>query len=221
MNTKERRGKERRELPEVVRAAGILIVREKATGVDILLARRKGRLETGRLSPPGGRLEEGEESSDCAIRELWEETGLNIRSDKLTCIYRGTQTFTRTGVAFEYGGFLVIWTNNMGEPQDKEPKRHGPWQWVDGKRMGEFLENGQLSAAAEMLWKAYRRYEESLINRKFGFGVEEGFEALEESVVVARLFTEMQKRKLQGEYELLDRISETWVNNSRSLPWGD
>jgi 8-oxo-dGTP pyrophosphatase MutT (NUDIX family) len=218
MGSKEKEGKEEKESLGAVGAAGIFIIRKREEDVSILLAERKGKLELDRLSPPGGRLEEGEELPGCAIREVWEETGLRIDSEDLICIYRGAQTFTRTGVAFEYNGFLVIWREDMGIPQDKEPKRHGPWQWIDGKRMEELLENNQLSAAAEMLWKAYCRYEEFPVRRKLGLGVKEVFEPLEESVVVARLFAETQRHKLQGEYELLDRISETCVSNSRSLP---
>lgn len=51
-------------------------------GTDILLVRhRKGTRQYWVL--PGGRLEYGETFSECAVRELREETGLDVAVDKL------------------------------------------------------------------------------------------------------------------------------------------
>src|SRR3546814_18752964 len=37
----------------------------------------------GKFALPGGQMDEGETCEECAIRELMEETGLEIKSDRL------------------------------------------------------------------------------------------------------------------------------------------
>jgi 8-oxo-dGTP diphosphatase len=44
----------------------------------LMLIRRKGAHGSGTWSTAGGHLEFGEQPEDCAIREVWEETGVNI-----------------------------------------------------------------------------------------------------------------------------------------------
>ena len=61
----------------VVRAAGGVVSRRNERGeVEVLLVHRPHH---GDWSFPKGKLEPGETDEECALREVWEETGLRCR----------------------------------------------------------------------------------------------------------------------------------------------
>ncbi len=61
----------------LVRAAGGIPVRRSADGWrEVAVVHRPGRAD---WSFPKGKLAEGESFEDCALREVWEETGLHCR----------------------------------------------------------------------------------------------------------------------------------------------
>lgn len=62
----------------------------------LLLARRAGEIEHGKWDLPGGFIHEGEEPADAAVRELREETGLEV----------------------ELGDFVGFWTDWYGDAPD-------------------------------------------------------------------------------------------------------
>ncbi|EIE24965.1 hypothetical protein COCSUDRAFT_83657 [Coccomyxa subellipsoidea C-169] len=51
---------------------------------EVLLVRRAKAPEVGKWTFPGGSLEVGETMVECAVREAYEETGLNLRNDPET-----------------------------------------------------------------------------------------------------------------------------------------
>ncbi len=63
----------------LVHATLVYIVRAE----EILLMRRRKEPNLGWLSPPGGKLRDGEPASECAAREMLEETGLVARAMEL------------------------------------------------------------------------------------------------------------------------------------------
>ena len=56
-----------------------------STGGLVLAARRR---DDGRWEPPGGVLESGERFEDGVVREVHEETGLTVRVERLTGVYK-------------------------------------------------------------------------------------------------------------------------------------
>ena len=61
----------------IVRAAGILVEDEKLLLIDQDVTSQR------RWSLPGGKVEQGEKLGDCVVREVQEETGLQVRVKRL------------------------------------------------------------------------------------------------------------------------------------------
>ena len=79
-----------------VRAAGGVISRRNERGeVEVLLVHRP---QHGDWSFPKGKLEPGESDEECALREVWEETGLRcaLGSELPAVSYRDARGRTKT-----------------------------------------------------------------------------------------------------------------------------
>src|SRR5258708_6031564 len=55
----------------------------------------QGRSDNGQWSLPGGAIAPGEEPADAAIREVWEETGVDMRPERILCVESGPDYFVR------------------------------------------------------------------------------------------------------------------------------
>jgi len=76
----------------------------------ILLTRRA---DNGRWCLPGGHLESGESVAEACIREIWEETGLEVRVVRLIGVYSSPHFVLDYG---ERGRFQVVACNFEVEP---------------------------------------------------------------------------------------------------------
>ena len=63
----------------MIRAAGGIVVREGAAGVEVLLVHRPRYAD---WTFPKGKAEANESDEDCAVREVREETGLRCELDR-------------------------------------------------------------------------------------------------------------------------------------------
>lgn len=76
---------------------------------------------------PGGHLEHGESVTDCARREVWEETGIKVSQ---------LRHLGFTDKPFEvdqrrYITLLVSCVHESGEVNTREPEKCDGWQWFD------------------------------------------------------------------------------------------
>lgn len=74
----------------------------------------------------GGKFEEGETPEECAIREVYEETGLKMRSPRL----RGIVTFVIKPQSTEYM-FVYTATDFTGQLINPDSCPEGVLRWVD------------------------------------------------------------------------------------------
>ena len=92
----------------------------------LLLGKRKGSHGANEYAAPGGHLEHMEKFAECAVREVMEETGLEI----------GPPRFLRVLNTMQYAplhyidiAFAAEWTR--GEPEVREPDKVEGWAWYD------------------------------------------------------------------------------------------
>jgi ADP-ribose pyrophosphatase YjhB (NUDIX family) len=109
---------------------GVIIQR----GGEILLGQRKGWQE-GFYSIPGGLLETGETFEQGAIREVREETGLELIDPRVIALTNNLETFARTG---KHHISVILYTDEFrGEPLLMEPDKCAGWGWYDPRRLPE------------------------------------------------------------------------------------
>jgi len=99
---------------------GVMIFKEN----KILLGKRKGSHGEGEYAFPGGHLEYMEIIEDCAKRETFEETGIEIKNIRFQFVanvrkYK-PKHYLHIGVIADYKG---------GKVQRKEPEKCEGWNW--------------------------------------------------------------------------------------------
>ncbi len=96
-------------------------------GNRVLLGKRKGAHGTGTWAFPGGHLEFNESIEDCALREVYEETGLQVENLRFG-------PYTNDIFPAEkkhYVTLFVIADHASGEPEVKEPHKCERWEWSE------------------------------------------------------------------------------------------
>jgi len=93
----------------------------------VLLGKRKQRLAQGTWAPPGGHLEFREEIDACAIREVKEETGIEIKNVRF-----GTLTnnfFAETDEHFVVP--VMVAECDAAHAKNIEPENFESWGWFE------------------------------------------------------------------------------------------
>lgn len=99
---------------------GVMIFKEG----KVLLGKRKGSHGAGEYSFSGGYLEYMEGFEECARRETFEETGIEIKNIKFLTL-KNTAFFTPKH--YIHIGLIADWES--GEPQVLEPEKCESWGW--------------------------------------------------------------------------------------------
>ena len=103
---------------------GVLIFNNKS----ILLGKRLLKHGSSSWAPPGGHLEFGETFEECAIREVKEETGLEITSPKMIAV---TNDIFPDDNKHYVSIFLRTKYDHKQEIQNREPDKILLWDWFD------------------------------------------------------------------------------------------
>lgn len=91
--------------------------------------KKEGDMNRDKWIGVGGKFEEGESPEECALREIREETGLQVHGWR----YRGLVTFTSDRWETEY--MHLFWSSDFsGELRECD---EGKLEWVDKTRLGE------------------------------------------------------------------------------------
>ena len=122
------------------RAAVAIVVCEENGAPGVLLTRRAARLRShaGQYAFPGGRLEEGEDATAAALRELREEIGLDLKTEDVVGRlpdYRSRSGFRITPI--------VVWAAGVADltPDESEVEEvfHVPLATLSGPGIPRLL----------------------------------------------------------------------------------
>lgn len=103
---------------------GILVLKEG----NILFGIRWGSHGEGEWSVPGGKMELGESWEETAIRELKEETGIEIDSISFLCVANTTRYMEEDPKKhYIHIGLVAHW--KAGDAIIREPDRCKGWKW--------------------------------------------------------------------------------------------
>ncbi|GIL72991.1 hypothetical protein Vretimale_4630 [Volvox reticuliferus] len=101
---------------------GVLIFREQC----VLVGLRRGAHGSGTYALPGGHLEMGESFEHCAIREVAEETGIEISDPVFAYAVNSIFDLTTHYVTV----FMRVDVEQDVEPRLMEVEKCDGWQWV-------------------------------------------------------------------------------------------
>jgi 8-oxo-dGTP pyrophosphatase MutT (NUDIX family) len=136
---------------------------------------------------PGGKIEIGETKEQACIRELKEETGIEMR-DTSSLRYIQTNQYTKNKDGYQNTMRIVhlyeIFDNNYSfeEPQRTEPEKHGPWKPYSIKEIAELIvQRKVIDSVREYYFNDYLTEGERENIKKFEKG-EKVFISLEEII---------------------------------------
>ena len=110
---------------EVRVGVGVIVVH----GDRVLMGRRLGSHGAGKLALPGGHLEVGESFTECAARELMEETGISMAAGSFEKV--ATTNDPMPGEEKHYVTIFVRTDLPPGSIVDNcEPEKNAGWQWL-------------------------------------------------------------------------------------------
>ncbi|MDD2487560.1 MAG: NUDIX hydrolase [Candidatus Gracilibacteria bacterium] len=106
---------------------GVIIVNDEG---KVLIGKRKGS-HAPYYSIPGGKLELGETFEEGTIREIKEETNLDIRMPEVIAVTNNLNTYKEEGLHFI--SIILLVRDFSGELINMEPDKCEQWIWVDPK----------------------------------------------------------------------------------------
>ncbi|BBH51808.1 nucleotide triphosphate diphosphatase NUDT15 [Fluviispira sanaruensis] len=112
---------------------GIGVIIEKDQ--KILIGKRIGKHGNGFYSIPGGMLEAGEGFLECAKREIFEETNLQIENADFFCVTNNIETFKDEGV---HNISIILYCNCFkGQLKVMEPDKFIDLSWMSIEKISD------------------------------------------------------------------------------------
>ncbi len=102
---------------------------------EVLLGLRKGKVGNNTWGLPGGKLEKNEDFKDCIVREVKEETNLDIKD--LTFV--GITNDIMTDINQHYITIYFTTKEYDGEPIVMESDKCEKWEWFSSLELPENL----------------------------------------------------------------------------------
>jgi len=128
---------------------GVLILQKGNPG-KILISKRKGSHGVGKHQLPGGHLELGESWESCAIREVKEETGIDLKR----AYFAGVTNDIMEDEQKHYVDIIMVGVCEADAvPINAEPEKCDGWFWVDWNKLpdGRFASLSNLNASPFVL----------------------------------------------------------------------
>lgn len=113
-----------------MRLATLCYVRRDGKTLMIHRIKKAGDMHAGKWNGLGGKLEPGETPEECAMREIREESGLEVTGLHL----KGFLTFPQFSQGEDWYAFVFVATGSSGQLIDSP---EGVLQWVDDDRLLE------------------------------------------------------------------------------------
>jgi 8-oxo-dGTP diphosphatase len=133
---------------------GVIIVNDDG---KILIGKRKGS-HAPYYSIPGGNLELGETFEEGAIREIKEETNLDIKNPEVIVVTNNLETYRREGL--HYVSIIILVKDFSGELKIMESDKCAGWLWVDPKNLpSPHFEASQMAVACFLEGLFYKKFE--------------------------------------------------------------
>ncbi|MGW1887582.1 NUDIX domain-containing protein [Streptomyces sp. NPDC001970] len=123
-----------------------VIVHDRATDRVVLLQRgENAKFAQGMWDLPVGKSEPGEPITETAVRELYEETGITVKSESLKVAHI---VHCARGVEAPNGFLTVVFAAHewTGEPENREPRKHSQVRWVDVDALPEAFVDANATA---------------------------------------------------------------------------
>ena len=97
-------------------------------GTKILLGARKSSHGAGEFAGPGGHLEIGETIEECALRELAEEAGpdIKVKNIRFLCFINLKRYLPK-----HYAHIHMVADWDSGDPRVMEPDKQDGWEWYE------------------------------------------------------------------------------------------
>jgi 8-oxo-dGTP diphosphatase len=113
----------------------VMIVRDG----KVLLGKRGAECETakGVFAYPGGRMDYGNTPEESAVREVLEETGLDIPEKRLVFLRYVNEFFPDQGKHYVSLVFMAESPTSDGPAINKEPTKCEGWEWYDPDNIPE------------------------------------------------------------------------------------
>ncbi|KAG9232372.1 NUDIX hydrolase domain-like protein [Amylocarpus encephaloides] len=121
--------------PQVRVGVGVFILKspnELTNNPRFLLGKRLGSHGAGTFALPGGHLEFGETPDRCAIREIAEETGLDVTNVRFLT---ATNDYMKAEGKHYITMFVTCVRENETEPQVLEPNKCEFWEWASWEQL--------------------------------------------------------------------------------------